>query len=372
MKAKKPRNKVSFFSKVILFLNLLAALALLISYLAPHTDPRKAWIVAFFGIAYPPILLVNLIFVAWWAFQKSWFTFISFFCIVIGYHTLQNSFGFHAARDYRQKESPDAIRLLSYNVHMFKKYGSKNDASTKHEILDIIRTMQPDVIGFQEFYTHFKGDYAMQDSIKNILNASFYFEQINSNYPFDAFGMAIFSKYPIIAKGLIKLSDRDNPNQCIYIDIRKNKQIIRFYSVHLKSIGFNQEDYRMLDGAAKEGKTDMYSIRRIAGKLKQAFLKRAGQVAIVKQHAAQCPYPYVISGDFNDTPSSYAVNTMLAGLKNAFREKGSGLGRTYNGDFPNYQIDYIMPCPLFNVLDYGVIEKKLSDHYPVYSDLLLK
>ena len=56
----------------------------------------------------------------------------------------------------------------------------------------------------------------------------------------------------------------------------------------------------------------------------------------------QCPYPYIISGDFNDTPSSYAVNQMAKGFKNAFREKGTGLGRTYNGDFPNYQIDYIM------------------------------
>ncbi len=372
MKGKKATYRLGFFSKLILLFNLIAALALLISYLAPHTDPRKAWIVAFFGLGYPPLLLVNIIFIVCWAFQKSSFAFISFFCIAIGYNVIQNSFGFHAARDYRQKESPLAIRLLTYNVHMFKKYGSKNDISTKHEILDIIRTMQPDVIGFQEFYTHFKGEYAMTDSIKNILNATYYFEQINSNYPYDAFGMAIYSKYPIVGKGLIQLSDRDNPNQCIYIDIRKKDQIIRFYNVHLKSIGFSQDDYKALGGVSQEGKSDMYSIKRIGSKLKQAFLKRAKQIELVKQHTSQCPYPYVISGDFNDTPSSYAVNQMLVGLKNAFREKGSGLGRTYNGDFPNYQIDYIMPCPRFNVLDYGVVEKKLSDHYPVYSDLLLK
>ena len=63
---------------------------------------------------------------------------------------------------------------------------------------------------------------------------------------------------------------------------------------------------------------------------------------------------------------------MSKGLKNAFCEKGSGFGRTYNGDFPNYQIDYIMASPAFDVLDYDIIEKKLSDHYPVCSDLLLK
>ena len=92
----------------------------------------------------------------------------------------------------------------------------------------------------------------------------------------------------------------------------------------------------------------------------------------IKDHAAQCPYPYIISGDFNDTPSSYAVNAMAQGLKNAFHEKGSGFGRTYNGSFPNYQIDYIMASPQFEVTDYQIIEKRLSDHYPVRSDLALK
>jgi endonuclease/exonuclease/phosphatase family metal-dependent hydrolase len=63
---------------------------------------------------------------------------------------------------------------------------------------------------------------------------------------------------------------------------------------------------------------------------------------------------------------------MNKGLKNAFREKGSGMGRTYNGSFPNYQIDYIMAGKQFDVLNYNIIEKKLSDHYPVCSDLLLR
>ena len=93
---------------------------------------------------------------------------------------------------------------------------------------------------------------------------------------------------------------------------------------------------------------------------------------IIKAHAALCPYPYIISGDFNDTPASYSVNQMAKGLKNAFREKGTGFGRTYNGSFPNYQIDYIMASPQFDVASYQITERKLSDHYPVRSDLVLK
>ncbi|OKS88423.1 endonuclease/exonuclease/phosphatase family protein [Mucilaginibacter polytrichastri] len=370
MKAKKG---LGFFTKLLLCINAGLAIALLISYLAPVTDPGKVWLIAFFGLGYPPLLLFNIIFIVIWLFKKSWFALISLLCIVAGYSVLQNSFGVNAARTYKQKETRDAIRIMTYNVHSFKKYGAKNDVSTKHEILDLIRERQPDIIGFQEYYTRHKGEYAMTDSIKSILNNSnYYFEPVNYSNSRDAEGIAVFSKYPIINKGLIRLSEDRNGNQCIFIDVKYKEQTFRYYCVHLKSIGFDQEDYQYLDSVSKKGKTDMHSFRRIGSKLKQAFIARSKQVHVIKEHTKQCPYPYIIAGDFNDTPSSYALHEMAKGLKNAFREKGSGLGRTYNGDFPNYQIDYILTTPGFNVQDYRVIEKKLSDHYPVYSDLLLK
>ena len=81
--------------------------------------------------------------------------------------------------------------------------------------------------------------------------------------------------------------------------------------------------------------------------------------------------PYIIAGDFNDTPTSFAVNSIAKGLKNTFSEKGNGFGITYNGAFPNFQIDYILTTPNFNVKNYQIIKKKLSDHYAVVSDLEL-
>ncbi|QQL49445.1 endonuclease/exonuclease/phosphatase family protein [Mucilaginibacter ginkgonis] len=369
---KKKKRSTGFFTKLILAINIFFAACLLVSYLAPVLDPQQHWVIAFFGLAYPPVLLVNLLFIVYWLFFKWWYAGLSLVCILAGYNILQGSFGFHAARDYVQKESREAIRVMTYNVHSFKKYGSDNDKSTKHEILDIIRERQPDILCFQEFYTRFKGEYALQDSIKDILNAHVYFEAFPKRNLYDAHGVAIFSKYPIIGKGVIKISEDWNPNQCIYVDIKKKDKIVRFYSVHFKSIGFDPEDYQTLDSVSQKGKTDMRSARRIGSKLKQAFKARSIQTKLVKDQLAMCPYPYVISGDFNDTPSSYAVHQMEQDMQNAFRVKGSGLGRTYNGDFPNYQIDYIMAGPGFNVLDYTVIKRKLSDHYPVYSDVLLK
>lgn len=356
----------------MLFINAGVALALLISYLAPVVDPRTVWVIAFFGLAYPPLLLLNVLFIIYWLILRSKLALVSVVTILVGFNVLLNNIGFSFSGNNHQANAAGSIRFMTYNVHSFRPYGDKPDQSTKHEILRILADEKPDVIGFQEFYSRKKGQYAILDSVKDILNTPhLYFEEIQKSEK-ESIGMAIFSRLPVVAKGIIALADRGSSNQCLYVDIKKSNQIIRFYSVHLQSISFEPQDYRYLDTVTQKGKADLSSTRRLVSKLKLAFLKRAEQVFKIKEHAAKCPYPYIISGDFNDTPTSFAVSQMAKGIQNTFRQKGFGLGRTYNGDFPNYQIDYIMASRQFNVLSYNIVQKKLSDHYPVYADIALK
>jgi len=369
MKAKK---RLPLIDKLLLWVNYALAAALLVSYLAPSTDPRKIWLIAFFGLAYPPLLLCNFLLIVYWALRQRWYFLLSLICILCGLGVLNNNIGFHPGSD--KPITPNSIRMMTYNVHNFKKFGFKKDISTKHEILDLIHQQHPDIIGIQEFYSRKKGQYDIADSIKKFMQSDHCYIQSFQQYsPDEIIGIAIFSKYPIVNQGVIRLSpDYGDGTQCLYIDVIKNNQTIRIYSAHLQSVQFDPKDYRYLDTALGSAHTNLHFITHLGGKLKKAFPKRAEQVFKIKAHAAQCPYPYIISGDFNDTPSSFAVNQMAKGLKNAFAFKGFGLGRTYNGSFPNYQIDYIMASLQFNVNSYQIIEKKLSDHYPVVSDLVLK
>jgi endonuclease/exonuclease/phosphatase family metal-dependent hydrolase len=368
---KKQQHRLPFIDKLFLWINIVLSLALLLSYLAPITDPKKAWLIAFFGLAYPPLLLAQGLMVLYWVLRQSRYVLLPVLTILCGYNTLNNNIGFHLRSNAVKPDS--ALRVMTYNVHDFKKYSSQGrDSSTKHAMLNVIAAEQPDVLCIQEYYTRNRGKYAMTDSIKKLIAAKhYYFERFYGN-DVDAVGIAMFSKSPIVSKGLLQLSALDNSNQCLYIDIKHKGQVVRVYTVHLQSIKFEPVDYRYIDSVAKKGKADISSTKRLAGKLKKAFIKRSEQVAKIRAHADQCPYPYIIAGDFNDTPTSYAVNQMAKGLKNTFREKGSGLGRTYNGDFPNYQIDYVMASQQFDVAGYRIIEKKLSDHYPVCADLILK
>lgn len=366
----KKKQKIPFIDKLFLCINIGLCLALLLSYLSPITDPKKAWLIAFFGLAYPPLLLCNAIMIVYWLLRRSRFVLLPVITILCGFSVLKSNIGLHLPSN--EIKNPEDIRVLTYNVHDFKRYDNQYlDSSDAHNTLDIITAQQPDILCIQEYYTRHKGKYAMTDTLKKLLNTKHGYFKIFYGTEQDGIGMAIFSKYPIKATGFIQLTQLNNGNQCLYTDVERNGRLFRVYTVHLQSIKFNPTDYRYLD-TAKKGKPSLALTKRLGVKLKRAFIKRAEQVAKVKEHAAQCPYPYIITGDFNDTPTSYAVNQMAKGIQNAFYEKGSGLGRTYNGDFPNYQIDFVMATNDFDVTGYRIIEKKISDHYPVCVDLRLQ
>src|SRR6202000_2569415 len=110
-------------------------------------DPRKAWAIAFFGLAYPILMTANLILLVYWLFRKKLYAFVSLVVIACGWKVLRNNFELHSSSSY--PVNADVVHMMTYNVHNFKRYGSNNDISTKHEILQIINEAQPDVIGFQ-------------------------------------------------------------------------------------------------------------------------------------------------------------------------------------------------------------------------------
>ncbi len=365
-------QKLYLIDKVILFFNLIASVFILFSLLASVIDPRTCWWLAFFGLAYSPLLLLNLIFLLYWVLRFNKLVFLPLISILAGWPILVSSINIRSASADGPKKSSDYLRLMTYNVHSFQGVGTGVVKPTRTEILQLIKDEQPDVICIQEFFSRKTGEFAMVDSLKKVMHTNYFYRFTVDDINYEGNGIAAFSKFPIVNKGMISFGDQNSTNQCIFIDVKKANKIIRVYAVHLQSIRFMPEDYQVIDSVAKVEESNLHSYRRIMAKLKSAFLKRSEQVYLVKNHAATSPYPYIIAGDFNDTPASFAVNKMSAGLKNAFREKGSGFCTTYNGDFPNFQIDYILPQPKFDVINYIVFKKKLSDHYPVRADLLLK
>jgi endonuclease/exonuclease/phosphatase (EEP) superfamily protein YafD len=116
----------------------------------------------------------------------------------------------------------------------------------------------------------------------------------------------------------------------------------------------------------------MADIKDISFRLRDAFIKRAAQADIIAAHISGCSHPVIICGDFNDTPVSYTYRTIRDGLMDAFSESGWGLGRTYNGKFPSFRIDYILYGGSIDALFFTREKIKLSDHFPIISYLKVK
>lgn len=77
----------------------------------------------------------------------------------------------------------------------------------------------------------------------------------------------------------------------------------------------------------------------------------------------------LICGDLNDLPGSYTYTKLKGNLKDAFAEKGFGLGRTYNQILPTLRIDYILYDPrLLQIRGFSSPVLSLSDHNPVIAN----
>lgn len=365
------KKKFTFFDKLMLVIAVAAAICLICGILAGKSDPRDHIIIAFFGLAYPFFLLGNLLILLYWILRKRVvFSILTVLIICSGWHTLIATFGFFGTSGKNEKATEDIVRVMTYNVHNFTPYGDKITEEVKEKMLAVIREQNPDVICFQEFFTKPKGPFDTIDSLKKMLNTKHYYFVPTLESSTEAIGLAIFSKYPIVNSDRINFENSAG-NECIYVDLKLESKIFRVYNVHFQSISFQGVDYNYLDGVSKEIDFNKASTKRILRMLKSAFLKRSTQVDVIKTHLNNCPTPYIIAGDFNDTPASYAVTKITDSLNNAFIEKGQGLGRTYNGKFPNFQIDYIATSKDFEVTNYKIIKAKISDHFPVRSDLLL-
>ena len=348
------------------------AIGMFMGIRAGVSDPREHMLIAFFGLAYPFFLLANILILGYWVLRTKWaIAALTVIVIAYGGHTLIATFGFFGTKGELQKEDESHLRIMTYNVHNFKPYGEAMSLSMKEKMLNIVAEQKPDVVCFQEFYTREKGAYDTIDSLKRLLNVNYYYFVPTMKSEREAIGMAIFSRFPIKNTGRIRFIGVTG-NESIYVDLIVKNNVVRIYNVHLQSISFGKEDYTYLDQVTKKMDPKMGSSKRIARMLKDAFKKRSEQVDLMKAHMRKCETPYIVAGDFNDTPASYAVTKMTDSLNNAFIKKGQGFGKTYNGKFPNFQIDYIATTKGIDVINYKIIEAKLSDHFPVRSDLRLK
>jgi len=349
-----------YLRKILLYINCAFALLLSMAYISVYIDPSKLAFPALFGLAYPYLLIVNLGFLFFWAIRKNRYIFISLVVILIGWKHIGSNIKISFGNE--EKETGQKISVLSYNIHMEELAYHYNKNSEKKEILDFIINENPDFICFQDYYVRYGRPIIIPHRIDErypLKNSYIIRGSVATNY-----GLAILSKYPLIAKGEIHFENTSN--FCLYADFRIGTEIVRIYNVHLQSIQFATYDYEIIDSLARlDNQNRLKQAKGISSKLMRAFEKRAGQVKVLTSHIKRSPYKTIVCGDFNDTPVSYTYKCLTDFLEDAYRQKGSGFGNTFIGKAPSFRIDYIFHDESMKTLKYTKPKIKASDHFPV-------
>ena len=363
----------SILKKILYFLNICAVACLLASYLSGYVSPDKYWLFAFFGLAYPIFVIINILFVFFWLITWKRFIFVSLIAIIIGYNSL---LAIYPLRFSQQQALPcTKIKVVSFNVHTL--YGTKredNKQETKSKVTEFLAEQNADIICIQEFFA-IGEDFSqtLMKFTKSIQLDYYYFKNYQEFWNKRKINaIATFSRYPVVNSGYFKL--QDHSLYAIFSDIVINHDTIRVYNLHLESIRFGDDDYSFyshLTEPDKEVTPIKEGSKRMFWKLRKAFILRSIEVNILTKHIAASKYPIILAGDFNDTPSSYSYHQLTLHLTDSFKAAGNGFFEsTYAGKFPSFRIDYILYSGKLNALSYKKFDIELSDHYPITSTLM--
>ena len=357
-------------AKVLAYATIVFNFLLIISYLAFLSDPAKNTWIALAGLLYPAILFLNLVLFLIWFFKKNIYFLPTLIIIILGmYHHsrfIQLNPKISSNISYKDK-----LKVMSFNVRLFDLYNWKKNEEIKSKIIALIKDQKPDIVCLQEYFYDNNKKFITRENILEELSFKYYHESFSSESNKNSmFGLATFSKYPIINKEKIEFND-EKSNHCMWSDIVFKKDTLRVFNAHLGSIRFNYSDYKIIGGKGRPIRSNQKKPKQnIINKLKIGFKNRSIQLKKLIPVIEISPFKKIICCDLNDTPISYAYNEFNKLYIDSFTKSGFGVGGTYIGKLPFLRIDYIWHDKLLNSFNFQTHPELLSDHKAISAEFI--
>ncbi|MBX2916046.1 MAG: endonuclease/exonuclease/phosphatase family protein [Cyclobacteriaceae bacterium] len=322
-------------------------------YASLQIPPHIFWPAAFLSYGFPVIICLNLILLTLALIQKRLTAFIWFLFFLLGAPYLLRTLRFN-----NSKKLTNTVRVLSFNAKLFRMPHVYNQFST--ELINWIATDSSAIKCIQEYSTN--PTWAGLDVTGQLKAAGYdgytYVAEVDDRQHNP--GLAIFSTYKIISTGVV-WHNPQSLNAAIYADLQYGEKVIRIYNAHFTSMKLTARPDDWL------GK-----VSYLFQQLKIGSVNRSKQVNILLEHLKNSPYPYLVCGDFNETPYSYVYSRMRRELTNAFEERGSGFGFTLNQKPYFLRIDHQFFGKEFKLQKYSVDRSMtISDHFPTYGYYIL-
>jgi endonuclease/exonuclease/phosphatase family metal-dependent hydrolase len=347
-------NNLSWFNKGMFFLNLVLIVLTFSAYLLPFLTPRIFPLLSVFTLFMPLFFVANGLFFFYWAIQFKKRMVLSGLVLLIGI-TFFNKFYKFSAKEYQESEKD--FTIMSYNVRLFNVFKWLDRDDIPEVILEFINEKNPDILCIQEFSNSGNIDLKVYPYKYVLMEGN----QIKT-------GQAIFSKFPIIERGNIVFPNSNN--NVVFADIKKGKDIVRVYNMHLQSIKISPDVNEISENIDV---IDQQKSKSLFIRISKAFKQQQEQAAIFKEHEKECKYPIIICGDMNNSAFSYVYRNIKGKLKDSFEEAGKGFGATYKFKYYPARIDYIFADETMEVKQFETFpDFQNSDHYPIMAKLSMK
>lgn len=357
---------------IILAANIFTILTMLLSTLAWWVSPEKTTFFSYLGLGFVFILVINIIFLIFWLIFFKWrFALVSFISLLICIGPILTLFPINFSP---QKVYPSSIKVLSYNAQGVQ-WNSKDNIPPS---LKYIQESGAHIVCMQEYFSYEKSDRNNKKKILEILKEYPYYSITglgSRNNDVSFYGMACFSKYPILRTEKIPIDSRDNAGATLY-EIKINDKIISVINCHLESNRLTGDDRKLYENVLSSDRS-RESIDSLAASIRKrlgpAYIKRAQQADIINKWIKnQKTDGIIVCGDMNDTPISYTYKQIKGDLEDSYAETGFGPGITYHENHFYFRIDYIMHSKNIVSSNCTVGKVKYSDHYPVWTYLRIK
>ncbi|WP_036821164.1 endonuclease/exonuclease/phosphatase family protein [Polaribacter sp. Hel1_85] len=329
-------KKLSLIDKILYLINSLIATLLLLSYLLPLLSPKTIPVFAILSLFVPIFLIINIAFFIYWLIKLKKQLLLSAFVLLIGWFT---GTPFYKLSKKNTSLNTD-LKVMSYNVRMFNHWKWIEEEDIEKKISAFVKDNDPDILTVQE----------NMSLDKYVLDFPYKF--IEKRYKNGRFGMAIYSKLPIINQGSFKL--KNTGNNIIFADIIRKKDTIRIYNLHLQSLSISPD---------KENFGQENS-EKLIKTLKNRFKQQAEQTELFLAHEKKWKGKKIVCGDFNNTAYSWVYHQISQNKKDAFIEAGKGFGKTFKYPFP-MRIDFIFSDENATINQFNTFSVKYSDHYPI-------
>jgi len=344
-------KQLSWPNRIVYFLNILLAILTFMAYFLPFLAPKVFPLLSVFTLILPLLLILNVLFFGWWAMQFRRQVLLSGIVLLLGMTFISKFYKFGSS-DYQADDGD--FKVMSYNVRLFNKFEWSEKTTVPIEISDFVKEHQPDILCIQEY-----------SGMADFDISAFPYRYIAMHGVRIATGQAIFSKYPIIAKGEIPFPDTSN--SAIYADVIKGKDTVRVYNMHLQSIKISPDVHEIEEdvNGINQKKSQMM-LRRMSN----AFRRQQVQAEMLREHRAEWTHKLLICGDMNNSAFSYVYRTIRGDLNDTFEEAGSGFGKSYDFKYYPARIDYIFSDPSYEVRSFrNFPEIQDSDHFPILAVL---